>query len=49
MVFGCPDLTESQRLECKELIKLRDEKNGKLMKEDNDQKTGVYGKMRGFC
>ena len=38
MVFLCPDLTESQRLKYKELVNLRDEKNGKLVNEDKDQK-----------
>ena len=38
MVFLCPDLTEKQRLYYKELVKLRDEKIGKLVDEDKYQK-----------
>ena len=38
MVFLCQDLTKSQRLMYKELVKLRDEKNGKIVNEDTDQK-----------
>ena len=37
-VFLCPDLTESQRLKYKELVKIRNEKNEKLSEEEKSNK-----------
>ena len=37
-VFICADLTDAQRLKFKELVKLRNEKNGKLNEEDKGKK-----------
>ena len=34
----CVDLTDAQRLKLKEFVKLRNEKNGKLIEEDKGKK-----------
>lgn len=37
-VYLCPDLTEAQRLKFRELVKIRDAKNGKLKDDEKEKK-----------